>query len=280
MVQHVLVDKAAIRVVTPPEINNMDQQLPEWARRSNPIVRRHLGAYWKTLLPDFSFIVRLFLVQAVFVIASYVAPMLFTILMPTVTVSLVLLPGALILYLHSLFMIGTLSATSMVDERRKETLPLMLIIPRPLLHVLYSKVSAAVWRQIENVGLVWIAVVLFSMPLLIIQYDVLISMDDNPVLMRAGLILALLSALMRVLLEPIMIGALGVLMGATMWARVPAVVGTGMIAGAYFFGVNLLRLLPLDPVMRLFVDTVLPVILPIVITVGAFRLAAWALRQD
>lgn len=280
MAQRALVDQAVVRMIIPSKPTEMDQQLPEWARRSNPIVRRQLGVYWKTLLPDFSVIVRLFALQAVFIAASYVFPGLFTILMPSVTVSLVMLPGAAIIYAQSLITIAVTNAVSLVDERRKNTLPLMLIIPRPLTEVLYSRIAAAVWRQIENLGLIWLAVVLFSMPVFIIQYDVLFSMDDNPILMRVALILALASSLLRVFLEPIMVGAVSTLLGAVTWARVPAVVGTILLMGAYFLALNLLRLLPFDPALRLFVDVLLPLVAPVVVTVIALRLTAWALRRD
>lgn len=280
MVQRVLAEQTPRSVFLTRKSADMDRQLPEWARRTNPVVRRHLGAYWKTLPPDLGLIVRLFTLQTLFILIAYVFPILFTIVMPTVTVSLVLLPGALIIYLQSLFAIGTMSAVSMVDERRKDTLSLMLIIPQPRTHLLYSKVAAAVWRQVENLGLVWLAVVLFSLPVLIIQYDVLISLEAHPLLTHIALIFALASSLLRLILEPMMIGALGVWMGATVWARVPAVVATGLLAGAYFFTINMLRLLPLDPAMRLFVDMLVPVIAPLAITFLAFRLAAWSLRRD
>lgn len=280
MAQRVLRDKAARSIPIIVQNTDIDQQYPEWARRNNPIVRRHLGPYWKTLLPDMGLIVRLFVVQATFVAASYVLPMLFTVLMPTVTVSLVLLPAAALIYLQVLASVAIMSTTSIVSERRNETLPLLLIIPRPLMQVLYSKLAAVIWRQIENLGLIWLAVVLFSMPLLIIQYDVVFSLEDSPILMRGALILAQGAALIRVFLEPIMVGALGLLMGATLWARIPAIVGTVLLASGYFFALNLLRLLPLDPALRLFVETILPLIAPIIITLVALRLTAWALQRD
>lgn len=280
MAQRVLRDKAARSIPIIVQNTDIDQQYPEWARRNNPIVRRHLGPYWKTLLPDLGLIVRLFTVQAAFVAVSYVLPLLFTVLMPTVTVSLVLLPAAALIYLQVLASVAIMSTTSIVSERRNETLPLLLIIPRPLMQVLYSKLAAVIWRQIENLGLIWLAVVLFSMPLLIIQYDVVFSLEDNPILMRGALILAQCAALIRVFLEPIMVGALGLLMGATLWARIPAIVGTVLLASGYFFALNLLRLLPLDPALRLFVETILPLIAPILITLVALRLTAWALQRD
>lgn len=280
MAQRVLGDSRAARLFIRPESVAVDQRLPEWARRTNPVVRRHLGAYWKMLTPDFGIIFRLVALQAAFVVLSYPVPQLFTVIMPTVTVSLVLLPAALIMYMQLLIAVGTASTISMADERRNDTLPLLLIIPRPLQHILYSKVAAALWRQVENFGLIQIAVALFSLPILIIQYDILLSMESNPILMRVTLLLALVSALLRIALEPIMVGALGVMCGAFVRGRVPSVVVTALLVAAYFGVTNGLRLLSLDPLARILVDTVLPVVLPVLITLGAFRFAAVFLRRD
>ncbi|MBE2269490.1 MAG: hypothetical protein IAE80_14740 [Anaerolinea sp.] len=280
MAQRVLSDNKVIRAFIPREEVHIDEHLPEWARRSNPIVRRHLGAFWKTLPPDFGVIVRLFGLQVAFVAISYLIPPLFTVIMPVVTVSLVILPATLFLYVQLLATIGVAGALSMVDEQRNDSLDLLLIIPRPLTHILYSKLAAALWRQAENFGLIVFAVTLCSLPLLIIQYDTIFSMEDNPLLMRVGLIMAVGSAVLRILLEPIMVGALGILFGAALPARVPAVVATGLIAGSYFAAINMLRLLPVDPLVRLGIETILPLVLPVIITVGAFRLAALVLRRD
>ncbi len=277
--QRALIDAAAVPVLGQREGRELDRALPEWARRSNPIVRRHLGAYWKMLTPNVGLIVRLFLLQVALVLASIAFPALLTILMPTVTVSLVLLPLAFVMYAQLLIHVGVMSADSVVAERRNGTLDLLLVIPRSLTHILYGKVAAAVWRQVENLGMLALGVVLVSIPVLIIQNDILYSIADNPLLMRAGVILALASSLLRLILEPIMIGAIGTLVGAAMPLRIPALVATLLTGVAYFAAINLVRLLPLDPFTQLLIDTVLPVVLPVVIALASFRLAARLLRR-
>ncbi|MEP7290342.1 MAG: hypothetical protein ABI835_01110, partial [Chloroflexota bacterium] len=211
---------------------------------------------------------------------SFPFPLLFVLLMPTVTVTLVLLPVGLVMYGQILYHIGSSAANSMVRERSHGTRDLLLIIPQPARNAVYSKVAAAVWRQTENLSLVIMGTALASLPLLIIQYDIFLSVNDNPILMRIGLTLALGMSILRVLLEPIMIGALGVLIGAAIPARVPAIVTTCIIGGAYFLLINLIRFAPLDENGRLFVEIVLPIILPLLISFFAFRAATSLFVRD
>ncbi|PJF25046.1 MAG: hypothetical protein CUN53_14755, partial [Phototrophicales bacterium] len=56
-------ETAIVRLIVTRQ-ESMDRGLPEWARRSNPVVRRHLGAYWKTIVPDARQIGRWLLVQS------------------------------------------------------------------------------------------------------------------------------------------------------------------------------------------------------------------------
>jgi hypothetical protein len=104
-------DAAAIRVKQT-FTNEIDANLPLWARRTNPIVRRDLGSYWKTLTPDMTLVLKVYLVQVGLVLLSFVFPVLFVLLMPTVTVTLVLLPVGLVLYAQILYGIGAAAATS------------------------------------------------------------------------------------------------------------------------------------------------------------------------
>jgi hypothetical protein len=279
-VQQTLIDRARLRAWQKPRVEEIDRSLPEWARRSNPIVRRHLGAFWKMITPDVGTLVRLFLAQVGLLIASIPIPGLITILMPTVTVSFVLLPAAGVMYAYLLFGIATGAAISLVDERKNNTLPLLLTIPRSMREILYGKVAASMWRQLENLGLIAVAVALFSMPVFIIQYDILFSLKDNPVLMRFAAALALAAALIRLVVEPFMVGAIGAAIGAAIPQRVPAVVATTLLSAAYFAAINLARLLPLDPPVLLVVETILPVMLPIAIALAAFRFAEHSLRRD
>lgn len=272
-------DAAAIRI-TQTFTTEIDRNLPLWARRTNPIVRRDLGSYWKTLTPDLSLVLRIYLVQVGLILFSFVFPAIFILLMPTVTVTLVLLPVGLVMYAQILYGIGAAAATSVARERSHTTLDLLLIIPHSTLHTLFSKVAASIWRQTENLSLIVMGAVLVSLPLLVIQYDVFLSFEDNPFLMRFGLILALGMAIVRVLIEPVMIGALGALVGAAVSSRIPAILTTVGLGGAYFLLINLARLAPLDIGMRLFVEIVLPIALPLIITPLAFRGAASLLTRD
>ncbi len=258
----------------------IDRNLPEWARRSNPIVRRHLGSYWKTLTPDMHFILRVYLAQVGLILVSFLAPVLFVLLMPTVTLTLVLLPIGIVVYGQILYQIGESAAISIVKEHRNETLDLLLIIPRPASQILLSKVAAAVWRRTENLSLILIGAALASLPLMIIQYDVYFSLDNHPILMRLALIAALAVSILRVIIEPIMVGALGVMVGTAVPSRLPALVGTTTLTAAYFLLINLARLVPTDFNGRLLIEIFLPLVLPLLITWGAFRAAAYLLIRD
>ncbi len=260
--------------------HEIDGNLPAWARRTNPIVRRHLGSYWKTLTPDIGMILRLYVGQIALVLLSFLMPGLFILLMPTVTVTIVLLPFALIIYGQLLYQIGVSAATSVVKEHSHQTLDLLLIIPLPTLDILFSKVAAAIWRRTENLTLIIMAAALLSLPLILIQYDIYFSLSDEPALMRFALIAALGAAILRVILEPIMVGALGVMVGAAVRSRLPAIIGTTALSAGYFLLINLVRLIPLDNGGRLFVEIFLPVVLPLLITWAAFRSASYFLTAD
>ena len=64
---------------------------------------------------------------------SFPFPLLFVLLMPTVTVTLVLLPVGLIMYAQILYYIGSAAATSVVKERSNGTRDLLLS-PTVMMH--------------------------------------------------------------------------------------------------------------------------------------------------
>ena len=271
---------AVVARLTAPEARAIDRGLPEWARRSNPIVRRHLGEHWKMMALDITMVARLFLINGLFVLLSLPLPFLLTVIMPTVTVSFVLLPTGFVLYAQSLLMIGIVSAIVVSDERRNRSLDLLRVCPRPLHQVLYSKIAAAVWRQLENLTLIITTLALFSLPLLIIQYDMTVSTSDNPILMRLAVMLALASSLIRILLEAALVGAIGAVVGASTSMRAPAVIATVLLTAAYFVFINLIRLVHMGMEARLFVDIFLPLLLPAIIIPLCFRAAVHMLTRD
>lgn len=260
--------------------SEIDTNLPEWARRTNPVVRRDLGSYWKTLTPDLSLVLRVYLIQVGLIILSFPFPLLFILLMPTVTVTLVLLPIGLVVYGQILYRIGTAAAASVVKERSNSTRDLLLMIPQPARDTILSKVAAAVWRQTENLSLVIVGTALASLPLLIIQYDMFLSVEDNPIVTRIGLTFALGMSILRVMIEPLMVGALGTLIGAAIPSRISAMVTTAIITTAYFLLINLVRFAQLDDLSRLLVEIVLPIALPLLITLLALRGATALFTRD
>jgi ABC-type transport system involved in multi-copper enzyme maturation permease subunit len=259
---------------------DLDRRLPEWARRSNPIVRRHLGIYWKTLLPEARPLLTMYLVQVILVALSYPFPILFDLAMPMITASIILLPLAILIYGRLLIAIGVSSAEMIVDEQKKNTLTLLRATPIPLKDILLSKMAASIWRQVEDLGLLLMAALAFSLPLLILQYASLWPLDQYPVVARAAMALGLAASLVRLLVEPLMVGALGIMAGAALpyrnWARASVTVLTLF----YFLLINLPRRLPMAWEMRAVVEIVLPLILPVLIAWVAFRLAHHALLRD
>src|SRR5262245_37018621 len=170
MVERAMIDPAVQRAVQRQTSVGIDQRLPRWARRSNPVVRRHLGIYWKTLPPEVGQLVRIYLFQIAFMCLSFPFPIFFDFVMPVITVSLLLIPVAFVGYAHALLYIGVVAVTAMVDEWRHHTLDLLRTTPLPLEHIVFSKIAAAIWRQLDDLGLILLTATLLSLPMLVIQY--------------------------------------------------------------------------------------------------------------
>jgi hypothetical protein len=97
---------------------------------------------------------------------------------------------------------------------------------------------------------------------------------------RLLMIVGLTVSLLRLVVEPPMIAALGVLMGALSRDRVPAMLATGALGFAYFVLINLPRLAPLPPGARLIVEVALPLLLPPLLTLAALWLARRVLERE
>ncbi len=263
-----------------PQAHEIDRRLPEWARRSNPIVRRQLGAFWKLMTVDYDLIGRLYVVSAAIVGLSLLVPFLFMLLMPAAVISFVVLPVLLVLYVLSLGRIAAAAAASMADERSKGSLDLLLVCPRPLREILYSKASASVWRQIENLGLVLTGVAALSLPILVIQYDWLFPSMEQPIAMRAAMLLGLASAIVRIPLETALIASIGVAVGCFTRHRIAAMLAALLLGTAYFAMINMVRLLPVSPLVRLLLDTLLPLAAPIPLIALAYWAALRRIRSE
>jgi len=271
-VNQTLLEQTAQRVMRRKN-DDLDRRLPEWARRSNPIVRRELGVFWKLMTIDVDLIGRLYLVNLAIIVMSLLVPFLFMLFMPVAIVSFVVLPALAIVYIFALGKIAAAAAASMADERNHGSLDLLRVCPRPLREILYSKASGAAWRQVENIGLVLTGVAALSLPLLIIHYDWLFLAQDQPIVMRLGLALALASAIARIPLEAALLASIGIMAGSFTRYRIAAMLTAILLGVAYFAAINGVRLLSSEPVIRLFLDLALPLLAPLPLILFCFRVA-------
>ncbi len=257
----------------------LDRDLPYWARRSNPIIRRQLGMYWKTILPEATFLMKAFAVQAILIALTLPLPFLIELALPAITAAILLFPFALVVYGHLLLAIGMAAAQSITREIQNDTLTLLRATPFDLGSIIASKVAASIWRQVEDLGLLLLAAALMSMPLLISQYGTLYPLDENPLLARVAVVLGLGVSMLRLCLEPFMIGMIGVMMGAALRVRASAIFGTVIAGVFYFLFVNLLRLLAVDWPLRFVIDFGLPLLLPLLVSWVCFRLTQRFITQ-
>jgi ABC-type Na+ efflux pump permease subunit len=262
------------------EIPAPDLRLPNWARRTNPVVRRHLGIYAKTVPPQIWPFVQLYLLQAALVLLTLPFPFIFNVTLPLITVSILILPLTLYIYGQILFMVGITAAITMVSELRNNTLHLLMTTPLSLQQILLGKIAASLWRRIDDLTLVALSVICFSLPPIVLEYANLWPPEDYPYVAHLLMILVLGSCIVRVALEPFMVAALGVLAGAAAPVRSVAITTTLILTAFYYLLINLPRLLPLSWPMRLMVEVALPLVLPVVITLGALRFASYLLTRD
>lgn len=259
---------------------DVDRRLPEWARRSNPIVRRHLGRYWKTLLPEPAFLLKVILVEAVIIALTLPFPVLIDLTLPAITASILLFPVALYGYAYLLLAVGSNAATSIVIETQNDTVTLLRTIPTPLTQILASKVAAALWRQVENLTILIMAISVMGLPLIISHYATIYPLVEYPIVSRVAMILSVVISLIRLILEPFMIGAIGMMAGATLPTRSSAVITTVLIGIFYFLAINMARLVPMPWPLHYIIDFVLPVVLPVLITWVGFRTTEYLLARN
>lgn len=258
----------------------LDRNLPRWARRSNPIVRRHLGGFLAAPLPQLDILGRLLLWQIVLVLLSLLIPAILELTALLALVAIIALPVALYSYVVALFGIGRSAANAVMDELEGRGLDTLRTTPLTLRSILLSKIAASLWTQAINMETVILITAVLSLPVITIQQASLYPPEKLLLPSRALIIAGLIASLLRVFIEPLMMGALGVLAGAVAGLRVSAITWTILLGVAYFVMINLPRLAVLTWLERLLIESVLPVLLPILITVGALALARYILEQD
>jgi hypothetical protein len=242
--------------------HDIDLQFPPWARRTHPIVRRHLGRYWRVMTPQVEPVMQWYLIQSAIVLLTYPVPFLFTIILPVVIVSVGLLPFAFYYYAQTLYALASDATQSMVREIEGSTLNLLLATPYTTREVLLSKLAGAMWRQSEPLSLLLSAISMTQMPTLVLIYLNQLPSEEYGILSQVVTIMAFGVAIARIPLEMAMTAAISSYVGVTTRGRSAAVITTLTLLIFYFVLINLPRMMPLGIVGHIIVDGVLPLAIP------------------
>jgi hypothetical protein len=103
---------------------------------------------------------------------------------------------------------------------------------------------------------------------------------EQPIAMRAAMLLALAAALVRIPLETALIASIGVAAGCFTRHRIAAMLAAVLLGAAYFGFINLARLLAVEPVVRLMLDTLLPVLAPLPLILLTYWVAQRRIERE
>ena len=262
------------------DIYQLDASLPHWARRRHPIVRRHLGLYWRIMPPQWEPIVKWFLIESVVVLLTVPVPFLFTVLLPMVLVSMAVLPGALVYYGRMLYDLAGDASRQMVAEIENHTLGLLLATPVPRREVLLAKMAGSLWKQSEPFGLLMGFASISQLPSIFLLYANLYPPNDFGATPQLMTVAAFAGSLIRIPLEMFMTAALGLYIGTVTRGKGAAAASTIGVVGFYFLLINVIRLIPMGPWMRLVIDAVLPCLTAIIGAVVLLWMTERELRSE
>ena len=222
------------------------QSLPYWARATNPIVRRHLGLYWRTLPPEFEPILYISGFWVVLLLAGMVFPFLTDLATTVIVVSVLVIPVGAIFYVRALISIAGNSAAVMADELRNNTMLLLMSTPMSLDQIFLGKVASAIWRKMEDLVLIVQAAAVFGPPLIIMHYAGLFPLRESGLASYILIIAMTVTTLLRLVLEPLMFGMVGVGIGAFVPIRSIAITASVAWVGFYLLLINMLQQLNLQ----------------------------------
>ncbi len=275
------------------------ERLPYWARATNPIVRRHLGLYWRTLPPEIEPLLYITGTWIALLLLGIVAPFVTDLATTVIVVSVLVIPLAIIFYVRSLFSIAANSAAAMSDEIRNNTMHLLMSTPMTVDQIFLGKAAAAIWRKMDDLILIIQAAALFGPPLIIMHYAGIFTLRDGGPITYILVIVFTVVSLLRIIIEPVMFGIIGVTIGAFVPFRSTAMTSAVAMVGFYFLLMVMLQQLNLEyavasmeavqqateatidaanfrlvlaVLQTIFVDLVLPLLLPYAIIRGFIRL--------
>lgn len=264
------------------DLQDAEARLPYWARSTNPIVRRHLGLYWRTVPPELRPILLTVGVWIAIILAGVAVPAVLDLTLMLFLASLIIMPGAVLLFGHILLTIAISATHTMQQELRNNTFNLLRATPMTLEQILLGKVAAALWKRMDDLVLVAQLAAIFSPPILFSMYGDLWT--EGPYwLAHITIIIALITSLLRLILEPVMIGVISVFIGLVVPRRSMAITSSVALGGFYILLLNLARRLPgvqENPLLVAAFDFVLPLLLPVVIITGTLALARYLISSD
>ena len=262
------------------EIPDIDSTLPIWAQRRNPIILRMLGAHWRVFFPQARPLLKLYLFQIPIVLLTIKFSWMYIVILTFLLPSMVALPYAFYLYLQTIGRTIVYATAGMAEEYENDTLRVLRTTPFTTREIVLSKIAAAVWRQADEIDQLLFYAASLSMPVIMAWYLASWPPEDVQGVNQIMTVFTFASSIIRIPLEVFMIGAVGTLMGTLIRLRSTAFLSTAVLVFFYFLLLNLLRLVDMTWPMQLFVDAFLPIILPIIMIVGAIQFAVLQIEND
>lgn len=253
------------------DVPDIDRRLPVWARRTNPIVLRELGPYWRVFPPELSPVLRWLAVHVVVLALSAVWSLVFIPIIIAMLVGVAMMPFMLYYYGGILFRLINDAADSMAREYENNTIDVLRATPYTTLEIILSKITAAVWRRMDGLLITTSFTVTIGMTIIIVIYLNAYPPEGYGILSQVLSFLALLTSLIRVPLEMFMAAALAVMMGAASRSKQIAFLSTIGLIFFYFLLTNMLRLLAVGLPLRVFIDLILPLAAPAIIAYYSVR---------
>jgi hypothetical protein len=258
----------------------IDVRLPSWARRSHPVVKRHLGQYWKVISPEWGELIQMALLMLGLLWLSWPMQGLFMLVGSVALTGCLLMPALLWFYGRALYEISATAVDAMHQAVEEQHFILLRITPLSLITLLLSRAAAAVWRQAETLTpLLWAACWL-GLPLVMIEASIYIAPDQYPLQARLWMMVAYALSLLRLVLEPLLVALVAMLittLNPQRWSATLATVGFMLL---YFGALNLPRLWVVDLSGYIWISVLLPLLLVLVGIGVALALTAWLIVRE
>ncbi|MCU0479726.1 MAG: hypothetical protein MUE54_00780 [Anaerolineae bacterium] len=260
---------------------SLDKSLPLWARRSNPIIRRQLGAHWRVFLPEVRPIVTWIIAYTIFLALTFTgSDLLYIMFVPFALVSIIIFPGVLFVYMRTLAQIASDSAEAMVTEYTHDSLTLLRTTPFTGMEIILSKIAGSIWRRMDDLQDTTSYTRTLGGMAILGFYIVQFNPVSYPNVAQVLALPMLLASLVRIPLEMVMVACVASMIGAYAKSKSSAVTSTLIFTFFYFLLLTLLRFIGWSWAFQWVVDAVIPVILPIAISFGALKMTLRVVESD